>query len=304
MNTVKLWRKLINPPLRHPIVRYNMQKSGISLTPHWLKWVVLLGAIYVFLRFNIPGLVLSGLALGLLLPALFIITSGTLLGLRTAVDTSNRIVLMQENGTGELFTLSSQGTLGWRWLVGVGCLHCQEHFREQHHGIKLLLGLGVLASLTTILLMGRDVLFLRGDGLFLLYDIRAFLILLAALPLIAGLYVDHIQSIVLGVLMGIHVPTIAQSRIEAHSLAIILFLLLQVVTYACVGLIYAFMIPTVYGALHIEGAFAEFIRVVLTVLLLAGLREGLIRILWWAARHTAEQPYSIDMLPGVMVHTN
>ncbi len=102
--------------------------------------------------------------------------------------------------------------------------------------------------------------------------------------------------------MGIHVPTIAQSRIEAHTLAIILFLLLQVMTYICIGLIYAFGIPTVYSALHIEGSFAEFIRVVLTVVLMAGLREGTIRLLWRAACHSADQPYSIDMLPGVVVH--
>jgi hypothetical protein len=284
MMTYRLWTLLATPPKRHPLYK---RATLLRSMPGWFRMVrhyfssiapilYLFGGMLTCCAMTSPttGSTVLGLVAGVVL------FNGTFYGMIWGILIANQIAAEGESGEWELLCTLPTGALGAAWATATGCMSRERGFENRHvwqvtivRGGFLLaavVGLGMLFNPATIPL---DTIIVPFTAYF------------AALALS---YVDYVQSVVLGSLTGIYAGIGTRSRFDAQLWGFIIFLALQVASYAG-ALIVGFVIAPVL--LPSDSLSAQFARLAIQVAAFAGVREIALHGMWHllAARLNADE---------------
>ena len=238
--TWKLWRALRNPPATGHAVFRRIALAPLIFQPRWsiqikdrIIWLAAIPiTLFLVYKFGISGLLIVFFGVPatiivaiLVTPLALPVVIGVLSGF-WAASISHALVRERQTHTYDLLCAMPDGVLGANWAIASGSLHQGNIFSALRAAMvgALLLGgllLGLLLLVTMVLLL-RDnpattiIVAVRTMG-----DITVILILF---------YAHFVQSIVMGVLVGVFIPTRLSSRIDAPWVAFTLNTALQVGT--------------------------------------------------------------------------
>lgn len=261
-----LWPLLLYPD-DHPLYQRTLNRPLRPLTTLWIVPLVGVFACCGTWALLIP-LQESIIAL---LPLLLIAFSSCYVS-TWVMRISTTIVQEREDGVYDQLSVTPLGPFGVSWMICTATLHHGDMLGWITAGRKLLTGL-IIFTLAAILMTTA----FRQDTARLF---QFMLLILEVAAITAASYADHIQSVVLGSLLGMLAPTYVRHRTEGQFLAEALFLVLQTV----VGLV-VFSIPTVvYPGLNWitkrAGLNLEIDPLVLSLAAFYGIREACIIVLW------------------------
>lgn len=270
MRTRQLWRALNHPPATHPIFRREVVLPGTAKR-RYVSWAGLTITLVIGLSEYSPVILM------LLLPLMLFVT-GVLYGIECALRVSHVIALEQENGTYALLSLSPPGQLGTSWVVGLTSLYRNREFDQLHSIFKN--GMAVTLIMLTLfsilaLLFSYPALNRRQDGVATIMPVYVTLMVI-----FCASYIDYIQSVILGCLVGLLVPTFYENVLNSAVYALGGFLLAQVGTLLLAALVGIIVLPGVYDLLGFYGEIANWSQIILSVVTLVGAREVVIRVLW------------------------
>jgi hypothetical protein len=278
MITWRLWQALKTPPANHPIFQrmvspYYDEMSWVLVAQN----VLLQGQIWFWsLIFVLDTRVL-----------ILMMFSGTFYGLVWSAMVSGTIAVEREYRMYDLLCLSPSGSLGISWAICTACLHRNQTFAQVNSqeawSIRVILFIPLVISAN--ILMGRA---FSNPGNITIIWLIAFLTVF---------YLDHVQSIIFGSLLGVLAPHYAPNRFDSRIWACIGFMLVQAISYLLLLLTGVFILPTLFQTVGVHGWYAELSLPVFSVAVFYLLREGIIMRLW---RVLTEQlnaaPTELDMM--------
>lgn len=260
MITWKIWQQLKNPVSRHPLVwRVIKERTRVTYPPLGPGLQLLCGI----------GLCVSMLSpIGLIFSALLflLVTNSTGYTVFWTAGTSGRIARLQTNDQYDLMCTAPGGKLGLHWAVCTGVLQRDNRLDKIHTVIRvlLLIALGiVLLTLFSSFSAGRQ------DWS------RSALALLNTLGLLAAVYMDHIQSVVCGSIVGMLVPLYIRRPIDARIAAVALYVLVQAFGYILAILAAIDGVNIVFA-----GSDHAVLITAARLLVFVGIREAIIAGLW------------------------
>ncbi len=257
MLTWKLWRGLKKPAARHPLFQRIM-----TAPPQDMPWYITCGIIIV--------------APFLLLPAIVFLSA--VYGLRWAMAIAGSIAKERETGMYELISLAPGGAFGSSRAIVAACLHRNESLAQiQSVGawvMRMAFGLLLMMSVEMLStpIIRYDVDPLLGQIITPLY-----LVMLGV-----AVYIDHIQSIVVAELVGMLIPIYARKRTDASLTAAVVYLLLQIGTYALTLFLGFALLSPLIEIIPIAPQSRTIILPILRVVIFYTIREVIIRGLWRA----------------------
>jgi hypothetical protein len=261
-----------------------------QVTPLFRKFrLALLVLGLLFILFVYPAALPMTLAVGFVLLVLF---AGTVSGWVAASRIAGAIFREQEKGRYELLLLSPPGVLGVHWAIVTRYLRDDTLLRWLRwlpSGFYIFIAFPLFGLLIAILL--TSVLWLFSDnpqpGFFTLFQVGM------GLLIVGMLYTDYVQSVVMGILIGILLPTLALDRAEnaAYTLASAGFFAFQTAFYGVCGWCGLLLANSMLFPALRAGRFLPVwgITFVLWIVMVA-LREVVVRWLW----RTAEQRLYFD----------
>ena len=286
MITRKLWRALRTPPFAHPMFRRRQVNPPVIIIrkPESRSrkiWAIAGGVVFICIL-SIPLAFVAAFLIPLL-----IILLGTISGLICAVRVSSILVQTKEQRAYDLLSISPSGALGASWAACAGYLHHSPYFRRLFNLLRqmplILLGVTVIGVILALIPFLNPVL-LQNDGTRIETVpslIPAGILAVTHLSTAAfALYFDSIQSIIMGGLVAMLVPTYVQSRTEARPIAVGIFLALQMVVYSATWLGAMIILSSSFESLALDGLIADLSLPVLRVLVLVIIRELIIMTVW------------------------
>lgn len=288
----KLWRTLHRPPSNYFLDRFPMQNEPLALY-HILRekinprlWtamvalicvliVVRLGITNVLLAFFIlPGIVVFAfLAMPFLLPVITALAGGY-----WAANISSSVLREQQGRTYDLLCLGPNGTLGANWSIANSELHKGWIYGSLYYGslASLIFGGSALGLMVVIFL------YMTFTGASMLEIVSAARTVLDLAVILFGFWAHYLQSVVIGVLIGLYLPT--HMGRESPWVAFGVNGLIQVGTYGLVILAIHLLSPFMSGV-GPDSGLAFVVIPLLALVALLGLRELVIRWLWGAVSH-------------------
>ena len=238
MITWSLWRALQTPYVAHPIYQLRvLRNQRISSSLGWSErffyrrprlWtgvgLLALIAIPVFFGFSILFLLICGpvfFIIFIIIPALIVIV-GTFYGLATALAVSDSIANEKAQGRYTLMTLTPQGIAGATWALCSLVFHTNFLLTQVRRTIS-----NIYLSVSLI------VVFTIYPFLPIIYPTIPGVLPWGVLLLV--LIFDYIQSANTGCLVGMIVPSFADSRATTRSSVLAIFLTLQFATYLLIS---------------------------------------------------------------------
>lgn len=256
-----LWHHLFHPPV-HPLFRRAQSASIDSRMTRFITGVALLAG-GVILALFIP----LNPALPMLLPVVLVTLSSCYV-IRWVVRISATIAREYERDTYDLLCVLPPGAVGATWALCVASLHRDDTLgwidllRRLFSGLLLLILLVVL--LTTAL---------RGSA----PDTCQFWQLFLEIMLLAGVaYVEHVQAIVQGSLVGMLMPARHRTPADACIRGAVVFLTMQVISLM-VALLAG---PVLFSSRDIEAG-----SILLSLPVFYLIREVFIMTLWGMLAH-------------------
>jgi hypothetical protein len=255
MLTWKLWRGLKAPPTHHPLFRRTLI-APLRPTPWYVGCSVIIVAPF------------------LLLPA--ILFTSAFYSLRWAINIGSMIAHEREAGMFELVSLSADGGIGASWAICTAAIHRNQSLQQ------------IQSPMSWIVRLGFTLLLLSSLGNFVepLVPSDADMPMLTLIPLLylftlaLALYIDHMQSVAMGSLIGMLMPTYTRSRVDAGIGSLIVFLLLQVTTYVLTLFIGFSLIPSLLGSLAVSAVAASILLPILRLAIFFVIREVIVNGLW------------------------
>lgn len=280
--TGQLWHALYRPRRSHPVLLWAKRTNpGFKLTR--IQLLVLLATVIIPLAFygslvsdyTFPSLVVL---LSAAIPALALLFNGTVLGTHWAMTIGEAIAREYQGGRFELLTITPDGTLEISWLLAMGVLHRTNRLQQVFNFVRTLIGVLLFGMLFMLLMNSVSLIGMNESERF--NQFSAIHPAIIGIFVFSGLFLDHIQSIVIAVLVGVWIPSYVQSPQLARNLAVGVYLTLQISFYAAVV---GFYVALQNGLPGIVTSYwlAEFILVAATFAMYVLLREGLIRVIWW-----------------------
>lgn len=297
MTTWKLWRALQTPPIKHPLFDRVTGKQAIRLSRYISMMgpvgITLLIVIFAVGIWHAPTIILPTLFNpSVALPLLFLLFTGTIYGLVWAASISQIITRMRLQGKYDLLRLSQPSALVINWVICTGYLYRNHSFTrisEQRAWITRLLLMIPVAMILPVLI--GFIAAEQQTGLMLLSTF------IHVLALAAAFYVDHVQSAVLGSLIGMHVPNHSRSESDSAVLAGLLFLTLQTLGYGIAWMLGFVLLPQMYIMTQADGLFIEFSLPLIRLLMFYMTREIFINLLWLRlTRQLEANPAELDLL--------
>ncbi|MAS35663.1 MAG: hypothetical protein CL610_16755 [Anaerolineaceae bacterium] len=292
--TWKLWRALLTPPVHHPLFRW----IGSQPSPGFQGLVTLIGPVGMSL---LVGLVALGIwhdpyhIMPLLLnPSVaavigFLLFTGTVYGLIWATTICALFKRLRESGQYDLLLLAPSTALTINWAICTGLLYRSQSFTRINRQ---------RARITHLLLMLTTILFIP-----LLLGLSAghepyinemLSIIIHIMTLTFAFQVDHIQSIIMGTLVGLNVPQWLPQMPDARLLAGVIFLMLQLTSYLLSWWIGFEALPQI---IMLDSHLNAFGLPVLRVVVFCICREAMIAALWHLLIHRLHlQPAPVDGL--------
>jgi hypothetical protein len=280
--TGKLWHALYQSRRSHPIITWAQQSNRrfqITRTRLLILSSIVIAALALY-GTMLTGLSFPAMVVGVIaaIPALVLIFNGTVLGTHWAMTIAESIAREYQGGRFELLTVTPHGTLEISWLMAMGVIHRTDRLSKAFRNVRAFIGIVLFALIftlfmNTVMLIGMDELQRFGQFSPIFSSLSAILVFCA-------LFLDQIQSIVLGALVGIWLPAYVQSPQPVRNLAVGVYLTLQVSFYAAVV---GFYVVLQDGLLSITTAYwlPQFILVLLTFAVFFFLREAIIHLIWW-----------------------
>ncbi len=263
LTTWVLWYHLLHPA-PHPLFQRSLRAPLTRTTPSYMAWIVPLSGLAACCGiWTLPLRWRSPIA-GLFLVALFFFSSAYVLV--WVIDISVTIARERERNTYDLLCLFPSGALGANWAICAASLHRNnalgwiDLLRKLIAGILLLIFLLILIA--TALRQSAPQPYQQFWRLFL--DI----IVLSVVS-----YVDHVQAVVLGSLVGMLVPVYRRTLVSAFVWAVMVFLALQAAT---------FMLTVFAAAVILPGLPLDLSPLLVSLLVGYLAREGFIVSLWRA----------------------
>lgn len=269
-----LWKALRYPQWKNPIFRYAQQEKTVAKSLAWYVYLLLILAGLAFAAFAaffpIPAL-LSLLALAVGIPALTLVFNGTVLGLYWVSAIAENLARESRNGRSDLLNLTPDGAFAANWRLALGIIHRHDWLNTVYRLIKatVLLVLVVLGFACFMLLLGA---FSAESSPERESQIRVLLDVLAIGLTLLFFWADHIQSIVLALLVGLLLPYYQRDEVLLKLLAPLSFLLLQVLNYLVAVALYL-------GLFNLLSQ-AYLLLAFIALIIFCSLRELLIRGLW------------------------
>jgi hypothetical protein len=176
----------------------------------------------------------------------------------------------------ELVSLSADGGIGASWAICTAAIHRNQSLQQ------------IQSPMSWIVRLGFTLLLLASLGNFVepLVPSEADIAMQTLIPLLylftlsAALYVDHMQSVAMGSLIGMLMPTYTRSRVDAGIGSLIVFLLFQVMTYVLTLFIGFSLISSLLGSLAVSAVAASIILPILRLGIFYAIREAIINGLW------------------------
>jgi hypothetical protein len=188
------------------------------------------------------------------------------------IAVSITIAREHERGTYDQLCLPPSGALGANWAICAASLHRNDALGWVNFLRKLITGTLLLIFL---MILATSILTQHGPN-----PLQFLLLFLDITALAAASYIDHVQSIVLGCLIGMLTPTYVPRRLDARVFGAGLFLTLQLTVYASTW-VFGFLLPDLlFDLFGISGWLPSIALVVFRVALFYALREAVILRVW------------------------
>ncbi len=281
MHTWKLWRELQYPNKQHPLFRYFMRKKPISqsksLSALW-RGFILFGAIALCSIFS-SWIIVFIIGLILLAPILFAIGHSTIYGIIWSGHIAETIATLHRHNIYDLLAITPKKASYIHTTVAKATLYSQN-FDTVSSTVKTLLRF-TLISITIVLAFHLFAL-LTPQNLWSLglYQERTLLII-AVYPFIGYIYLDHIQSTLMAMLIGIRVAINRENSITTRITAMSAFLTVQLMMYALTNITILLIIQFIArqsGSLSLSAFILLWLTIGVFVHLL--MRETIIHLLW------------------------
>jgi hypothetical protein len=217
----------------------------------------------------------ASLAALLLLPLVIMLMS-SVYSLMWAMNTSSTIALERERGNFDLLGLLPAGPFGASWAIFTGYIH-------RYGALTQLSSFGFWAFRLLFIFLVID--FLRGSSATLsIFQAENITELIDGLTLLGGVslavYADHVQSIVIGGLVSMLVPTFARSRFDVQFWAVV-GLMMLLVTTGLLAILVGFGSADLIGKwLHAPLWITTIGEILLSLVAFCAIREGVTVFLW------------------------
>jgi hypothetical protein len=216
--------------------------------------------------------------------------NGLIYGLVWGVKISSTIARSYESSIFDVLSLSPHGALGATWAMGTGCLYRNREFGDLKFPETWTIRLFIIVFVS--MAMGTFSGARRANEL-------ALPVMIYALVLIATFYLDDIQSIVLGSLMGMLTPAYARNRTDARLWTMGLYLLIQVATYLSALIVGFVVLPALYNQIGVDSIAGEITLPLVSFIVFCSVRELSISLIW---RNLAERlnasPGELNLMAG------
>jgi hypothetical protein len=262
--------------IRKPVTGHPLYQRIITQPPYIMPWYM--------------GCVLILFSPFLLLPAIVFLSA--VYGLRWAVQIASSLAQEGESGMYDLLVITPAGALGIGRIVMSACIHRNESLEQTDaagtwimRGFFTVVLMLIAASLSPSIIPDNAELF---GGL---------IVAVYLLTMGLAMYIDHLQSIVLGAEVGMLVPSYATRRLDASAAAFILYLVIQVVTFMLTLLLGFTIAPKILEIFQVSSILSAFTLPVIRLTLFAGSREVIIGYLWKTlVRQTAATPSEVEFI--------
>lgn len=222
----------------------------------------------------------------------FFLLTGTVYGVAWAADISALIARLRGDGKYDLLILSPAAPLLTTWALCTGCLYRDHAFKRISQQRLRLTRIALMLASAFVLPLSISVI--AADRKFMV-EVLSLIVHLLALTMI--FQIDHMQSSVIGCLVGLNIPYYTRGSTHTRLLAGSTFLALQITSYLIVWLAGVEMLPALYAL----AAMPETVNIVslplMYVTVFALTRETIILVLWQILLHRlqSEQP-AVDVL--------
>ena len=279
--TWQLWNALRFPMRRHPIFNYarklNIANEKPSLRLRLLQGLAIISVLLFVIFLPVPAIITAlGLVLGL--PLLLIVFNGTVLGTVLVTGIASTIASAQRDNRFELMSISLEGGLGVSWLLATGAIHRRNWHKTIYRLVKwvvmlilVLLGLAIFMLLIGTVTGESDML--RQQQANVLRDVINISLIVAVL------WLDHIQSLVIALVLGIVIPTIIRTELQLRTIVTIIYLIIQFCTYLAIFILYR-LIDIILTGIWANSFITTIAITILSILALYFMREAIISALW------------------------
>lgn len=275
MITSHVWNALQRPPRTHRL----FQLAAADSTPRTLRipnnillpgLALLTGAAFFSREFSsiLSLLIFAAIPLA----AANIIFTGPIYGLRWAVRSAQLIARLRRSGVYELLCLTPPGPLNVNWMtctavlykvVGTAALDARTLWPA-----RMLLALPLIVYFTiqtgTLNQPGLNVVVM---GTYLLLCILWFRL-------------EDMQSMALGGVLAMLIPTLTRDRLEVRAAATVSYLGIQIASYSSAVFLFQTVLPRLFALLNFDTWLADIARPTLALVLLWSLREIFLHRAW------------------------
>lgn len=287
MLTWKLWTALEKErysTLYHRILREPQTFHRSTLQEMWKNMQTQLGAallVAIVLFFATSGrwALLNTIVQLLPLPLLI---SGTAAGLVCAVSISRSMADEQRRGRFDLVSITPFGAAGASWAI---CHRSYQDSKLLYHVKRApLVVYGMMAVVTAFFFIMMVMLWFflvtsNSEDYQPAEFATIWIAIATSYSILAALFADLIQSLAVGCITGVLASRYTQDALDARSLSLALYLIIQFTFYALMAFFSFILVPTLYD---IFGLTPGIESLVLRVLVFLFTRELLIMYLWRA----------------------
>lgn len=208
----------------------------------------------------------------------FLLICGLVYGLECAVRVSQLILVERKNNTFELLSLSPSGALAACWAICTSSLYHKRQFERLRDIVQISTQIAVAVFSVALVLAGGVALsILLSDSPL---PLPMMLPILNGIAIISLIYVDYVQSTVMGCMVGLMIPTFSSSVVDSFLYAPAVFLLLKFASYSLSVLIGINAVDNLFHQANWQGGAADLSMTLLRVVSMFALQEILIRVLW------------------------
>jgi len=279
--TWQLWNALRFPMRRHPIFNY-ARKLDVSSDKPSLRWrflqvLAFVSVILFAIMLPVPAIITAlGLVVGL--PLLLIIFNGTVLGTVLVMGIASTIASARKDNRFELMSISLEGGLGVSWLLATGMIHRRNWHKTIYRLLKwvvtlILILLGLAMFMLLIGTFASESELLRQQQANVLRDVINISLIVAVL------WLDHIQSLVIALVLGIVIPTIIRTELQLRTMVTVIYLIIQFCTYLAIFILYR-LIDIIFTGIWANSFMVSIGITVLSILAFYLMREAIISALW------------------------
>ena len=283
MFTWRMWNALERPFTQHPMFGRYIHKikrtkpiyiGNAILLPNVvgsvsrMPWGMI--AFVIVLAFICSGQWFLLFPMALFSP-LVLLSVGILYGSNNATLISSTLTKARMQGQYDLLGVTPLGHVGYGWAVVSAVYHSRQSLRQLKDTTRTFYNIAIIVLLVYIgFNLMSMIIFQSGITLFttLMADT------IPTLLFVVSLYIDLIQSTILGCIMGLLIPTYANGHLDANAMAFTAFIALQMLFYAGFALIAFWLLPLIIASDN--GIIFALIRFVIFVLF----RDILMMILW------------------------